>query len=334
MQVRVLNHIAVTVSDTQRSLDFYVGKLGLVQVEQHQLPKSSIDAVFGLTGASGTSTRLQVPGQPDILIDIMEILGAEAGTVVQPLGSIGSTHMAFTVDNLDEAVAELKAKGVSFISEPVTFHLTEGSVTVCFMHDPDGNYEELIGSNEIDAIYLSLPNHLHAQWSIAALEAGKHVLCEKPLALTVAEVDRMTEAAQRAGRVLQEASATRFHPQTADIASIIASGTLGRILLCQSAFEFTLPARKDFRLDPVIGGGALWDVGCYPVTFFQAVLGENPEVVDGQAFIGPSGVDLAFAGMMGYRSGASVQFTASSAALNRNHKSNTSVREGCRGFTA
>ena len=143
MQVRVLNHIAVTVSDTQRSLDFYVVKLGLVQVEQHQLPKSSIDAVFGLTGASGTSTRLQVPGQPDILIDIMEILGAEAGTVVQPLGSIGSTHMAFTVDNLDEAVAELKAKGVSFISEPVTFHLTEGSVTVCFMHDPDGNYVEL-----------------------------------------------------------------------------------------------------------------------------------------------------------------------------------------------
>lgn len=174
-----------------------------------------------------------------------------------------------------------------------------------------GSYEELIGSAEIDAIYISLPNHLHALWAIAAVEAGKHVLCEKPLALTVAEVDRMTEAAQRAGRVLQEASATRFHPQTADIASIIASGKLGRILLCQSAFEFTLPATKDIRLDPAIGGGALWDVGCYPVSFFQAVLGENPEVVYGQAFIGPSGVDLAFAGMMGYRSGASVQFTAS-----------------------
>ena len=143
MQVRALNHIAVTVADTQRSLDFYVGKLGLVQVEQHHLPMSSIDTVFGLTGASGTSTRLQVPGQPDILIDIMELAGAKEGTSVQPLGSIGSTHMAFTVDNLDDVVAELRAKGVSFISDPVTFHLTEGSVTVCFMHDPDGNYVEL-----------------------------------------------------------------------------------------------------------------------------------------------------------------------------------------------
>lgn len=143
MQVRALNHIAVTVSDTHRSLDFYVGKLGLVQVEQHNLPRSSIDTVFGLTGASGTSTRLQVPDQPDILIDIMELSGAQEGTSVQPLGSLGSTHMAFTVDNLDEVVAELKAKGVSFISDPVTFHLTEGSVTVRFMHDPDGNYVEL-----------------------------------------------------------------------------------------------------------------------------------------------------------------------------------------------
>lgn len=143
MQVRVLNHIAVTVSNTQRSLDFYVGMLGLEQVEQHQLPMSSIDAVFGLTGASGTSTRLQVPGQPAILIDLMELSGAEEGTSVQPLGSMGSTHMAFTVDNLDEVVTELKAKGVSFISDPVTFHLTEGSVTVVFMRDPDGNYVEL-----------------------------------------------------------------------------------------------------------------------------------------------------------------------------------------------
>lgn len=143
MQVRALNHIAVTVTDTQRSLDFYVGKLGLVQVEQHHLPMSSIDTVFGLTGASGTSTRLQVPGQPGILIDIMELQGAKDGTSVQPLGSIGSTHMAFTVDRLDDVVAELRAKGVDFISDPVTFHLTEGSVTVCFMRDPDGNYVEL-----------------------------------------------------------------------------------------------------------------------------------------------------------------------------------------------
>ena len=165
-----------------------------------------------------------------------------------------------------------------------------------------GDYQALLDSNEVDAIYVSLPNHLHAEWSIAALEAGKHVLCEKPLALTVADVDRMTEAANRTGNVLQEASAPRFHPQTAEIASIIASGRLGRILLCQGTFEFTLPAMQDIRLDPEIGGGALWDVGCYPVTFFQAVLGENPNVVYGRAFVGTTGVDLAFAGTMGYAS--------------------------------
>lgn len=143
MQVRALNHIAVTVTDTQRSLDFYVGKLGLVQVEQHHLPTSSIDTVFGLTGASGTSTRLQVPGQPEILIDIMELAGAAEGTSVQPLGALGSTHMAFTVDDLAATVAELAAQGVPFVSEPVTFTLTEGSVTVVFLRDPDGNHIEL-----------------------------------------------------------------------------------------------------------------------------------------------------------------------------------------------
>lgn len=176
-----------------------------------------------------------------------------------------------------------------------------------------GSYEELLACDEVDAVYNSLPNHLHAEWSIAALEAGKDVLCEKPLALTVAEVDRMIEAAARTGRILQEASAPRFHPQTADIASIIASGRLGRILLCQGTFEFTLPATRDIRLDPEIGGGAMWDVGCYPVTFFQAVLGENPNTVYGRAFVGPTGVDLAFAGTLGYESGTSVQFTASMA---------------------
>lgn len=176
-----------------------------------------------------------------------------------------------------------------------------------------GDYQALLDSDEVDAIYVSLPNHLHADWSIAALEAGKHVLCEKPLALTVADIDRMMDAVDRTGNVLQEASAPRFHPQTADIASIIASGRLGRILLCQGTFEFTLPGGNDIRLDPEIGGGALWDVGCYPVTFFQAVLGEDPNVVFGRAFVGPTGVDLTFAGTLGYASGTSVQFTASMA---------------------
>ncbi len=176
-----------------------------------------------------------------------------------------------------------------------------------------GSYEELMESDSVDAVYISLPNHLHAEWAIAALESGKHVLCEKPLALSADEIDRMADAAQKNGRVLQEASATRFHPQTEDIASIIASGRLGRILLCQATFEFRLPASEDIRLNPTFGGGAMWDVGCYPIAFFQAVLRENPEQVFGQALVGPTGVDLTFAGTMSYRSGTCVQFTASMA---------------------
>lgn len=174
-----------------------------------------------------------------------------------------------------------------------------------------GAYEELIAADDVDAVYLSVPNHLHAPMAIRLASAGKHVLCEKPLALDPADVDRMTQAAQDAGVVLQEASATRFHRQTADIAQIVASGRLGRIMTCQASFEFTLPASEDIRLDPGMGGGAMWDVGCYPVAFFQAVLGEDPDTAYAQAMHGPTGVDLVFAASLGYPSGVMVQFTAS-----------------------
>jgi len=103
---------------------------------------SSIDTVFGLIGAPGISTRLQVPGHPEILMDIIELSGSQDGKSVQPLGSIESTHMAFTIEDLEPVVAELLANGVSFVSDPVTFHLTDG-LTMCFMCDPDGNYVEL-----------------------------------------------------------------------------------------------------------------------------------------------------------------------------------------------
>jgi len=174
-----------------------------------------------------------------------------------------------------------------------------------------GTYEELVDAKDVDAVYVSLPNHLHAEWAIRLSEAGKHVFCEKPLALTLANVDGMAQAAQEAGVVLQEASATRFHRQTSGIAEIISSGRLGRILLCHATFEFTLPAAADIRLNPDMGGGAMWDVGCYPIAFFQAVLRENPISAYALAVTGPTGVDLAFSGSLGYESGTAVQFTVS-----------------------
>ena len=144
MRVRSLDHIAVTVSNTDRALEFYVGMLGMVQVEQHQLPPESISGVFGLTNASGQSTRLSIPDSPGILIDIMEMNGPQAEFDIPQLGSVGACHMALTVDDLHETVQSLKANGVEFISDPVTFDLTDGSVTVCFMRDPDGNFVEIM----------------------------------------------------------------------------------------------------------------------------------------------------------------------------------------------
>jgi predicted dehydrogenase len=176
-----------------------------------------------------------------------------------------------------------------------------------------GTYEELANSSEVDAVYISLPNHLHAEWAVRLCEAGKHVLCEKPLTLSLVNVDRMAQAAQEAGVVLQEASATRFHRQTSDIAQIVSSGRLGRIVFCHATFEFTLPAVADIRLNTDMGGGAMWDVGCYPVAFFQAVLRENPISAYARAVIGPTGIDLAFSGFLGYESGTAVQFTVSMA---------------------
>jgi len=143
MQVRRLDHLAITVADTARSLAFYVDLLGLEQVEQHELPSSSIDTVFGLSGASGRSTRLCAPGTREILIDIMEMDSPIPGSVA-PLGALGGCHFALTVDDLATVVTDLRGKGVVFLSDPVTFHLTDGSVTVCFLRDPDGNYVELM----------------------------------------------------------------------------------------------------------------------------------------------------------------------------------------------
>ncbi|MEX1126236.1 MAG: VOC family protein [Acidimicrobiia bacterium] len=148
MRVKTFDHVAVTVSNTERALEFYVGQLGLRQVEQHQLEGASVDEANGLEGARAQSTRLQAPGSPDILIDLLEYFEPEAHAQVTPMGSVGSCHFAIVVDDLPGAVAELRNKGVSFISDPVNFKLTEGSVSVCFCRDPDGNYVELMEEYE------------------------------------------------------------------------------------------------------------------------------------------------------------------------------------------
>jgi predicted dehydrogenase len=161
-----------------------------------------------------------------------------------------------------------------------------------------GSYEAMLESDSVDVVYISLPNHLHARWSVRALETGKHVLCEKPLALSLQEVDEMTEASRGAGRVLAEAFMYRHHPQTRILGEWIRSGRIGEILSVRSGFDFLLQPREDIRLVPAFGGGCLWDVGGYPISIIQFILGGPPTRVSAVRRTGESGVDVAFSGLL------------------------------------
>jgi predicted dehydrogenase len=139
---------------------------------------------------------------------------------------------------------------------------------------------------------------LHAEWSIKAAEAGKHVLCEKPLALNLVEVDAMAAAAGRAGKIIAEAFAYRAHPHMRKIKEIVSSGKLGRIKMVHGSFTFVLTNKDDIRWDPTMGGGALWDIGCYPLSFTRMLLGTEPLEVFGWQVTSPSGIDEVFAGQL------------------------------------
>jgi predicted dehydrogenase len=174
-----------------------------------------------------------------------------------------------------------------------------------------GSYEALLADPEIDVIYNPLPNHLHAEWTIKAVQAGKHVLCEKPLALSVAEVDAIIAAARQHGRVVAEAFMYRHHPQTLKVQEIVQSGSLGTLKLIRGSFTFVLTREGDVRLKPEWGGGSIWDVGCYPISYARNVVGGEPLEVFGWQVTGPTGIDETFVGQMRFGSGVIAQFDSS-----------------------
>ncbi|MEW6085970.1 MAG: Gfo/Idh/MocA family oxidoreductase [Chloroflexota bacterium] len=174
-----------------------------------------------------------------------------------------------------------------------------------------GSYESLLADPDIDVIYNPLPNHLHSEWTIKAVEAGKHVLCEKPLALGVDEVDAIKYAANKNGRVVAEAFMYRHHPQTLKVQEIVKSGSLGALKLIRGAFSFALSREGDVRLNPDWGGGSIWDVGCYPIGYARMVVGENPLEVFGWQVEGPTGIDETFVGQMRFDGGVLAQFDSS-----------------------
>jgi xylose dehydrogenase (NAD/NADP) len=180
-----------------------------------------------------------------------------------------------------------------------------------------GGYQALLDDPEVDVVYNALPNSLHCEWTVKAADAGKHVLCEKPLALSVEEVNRMIEAARRNRVVLLEAFAYRYHPQTIKVQELVREGAMGEVRLVRAISSYPQNRPGDVRLDPALGGGSLWDVGCYPVSFARAVMGSDPVEVFGWQVLGDTGVDLTFAGQMCFPDGTLAQFDSSFRAVLR-----------------
>jgi D-xylose 1-dehydrogenase (NADP+, D-xylono-1,5-lactone-forming) len=179
-----------------------------------------------------------------------------------------------------------------------------------------GSYEALLDDPEIEAVYISLPNTMHAEWSIRAVEAGKHVLCEKPLSRHPDDVAAAFDAAERAGRLLSEAFMYRHNPQTKRLEELVEQGAVGELRLVRSAFSYGLYDEENIRLRTDVEGGALMDVGCYNVSGSR-LLGGEPDRVWGEAWYGPSGTDWVFTGTMRFPGDVIATFDCGTAMTNR-----------------
>jgi D-xylose 1-dehydrogenase (NADP+, D-xylono-1,5-lactone-forming) len=160
-----------------------------------------------------------------------------------------------------------------------------------------GSYDALLDDADVEAVYISLPNTLHCEWSIRAVEAGKHVLCEKPMSRHVGDVEAAFDAAERSGRLLMEAFMYRHNPQTARLRQLVDDGAIGELRVVRSCFSYSLFDTDNIRLRTDVEGGSLMDVGCYCVSGSRLLAGD-PEEVYGQQFVGPSGTDWVFTGAM------------------------------------
>jgi D-xylose 1-dehydrogenase (NADP+, D-xylono-1,5-lactone-forming) len=163
-----------------------------------------------------------------------------------------------------------------------------------------GSYEELLADPDIQIIYNPLPNDLHKEWTIKALQAGKHVLCEKPFAISLPEVDAMFDTARSSGHVVAEAFMYRHHPKILKLKELVDDGSIGEPILLRSAHSFRLDRENDIRWDPARGGGSLWDMGCYPVSLALYLFGA-PERVQAWQKRAAAGVDGTLAASLYHR---------------------------------
>jgi len=168
-----------------------------------------------------------------------------------------------------------------------------------------GSYDDLLTDQDVEALYISLPNSLHVEWTLKALEAGKHVLVEKPFSRHPDQVEEAFDRADAAGLVLSEGFMWRHHPQTRRLVELVREGVAGRVRLVRTTFAFDLATERgtgDTRFDPALDGGALMDVGCYCISGLRLVAGE-PVRARGEQVVGPSGVDVLFTGALSFADG-------------------------------
>ena len=179
-----------------------------------------------------------------------------------------------------------------------------------------GSYDDLLADVEVEAVYISLPNTLHCAWSIKAMEAGKHVLCEKPLSRDPGEVSAAFDAAERTGMLLSEGFMWRHNPQTTKLKELVDGGAIGELRLIRSAFSYSLYDEANIRLRTDVDGGALMDVGCYCVSGSR-LLGGEPVEAHAVRRTGPTGTDWVTAGVLRFESDVLATFDCGTALPNR-----------------
>ncbi|MBT8109830.1 MAG: Gfo/Idh/MocA family oxidoreductase [Gammaproteobacteria bacterium] len=180
-------------------------------------------------------------------------------------------------------------------------------------HDVPGiaeNYSALIDSADVDAVYNALPPNLHEQWTVAALKSGKHVLCEKPFAMNAAQARRMVDTADASKRILVEAFHYRFHPYFQRVLELLADNVIGDIRYIKARFDVRIPYHSsEFRHDPMLGGGALMDLGCYPVHWVRTLMGSAPRVVQAECVRSEAGVDVATRASLSFPGGVTAEIS-------------------------
>lgn len=239
----------------------------------------------------------------------------DVGTRPLQIGILGAANIAraFTSGVAPSATVKVAAVASRDAAKAESF------ARECGIPRFHGSYEALLADPAIDAVYNPLPNSLHAEWSIRAIEAGKHVLCEKPLATNATDARAMFAAARRFGRHLVEAYPYRAQPQTRKLRELLAAGAIGKVQLIHSSFGVAFSDPSNIRLKPDVGGGALLDAGSYAVSLALLAAGGRPERVSATARWSETGVDLSTVATLELPDGALAQISCSFATAFHRH---------------